>query len=156
MSDYTLKCRLYKISICMFPSICPHFELEAELITPLPLVCYFVMLWKTVEGTVASEAKTSHPPDCYSMSGKTGHPKISVVRSNFWWYVRISGGTFEFPVERSNSEKRVIRKFRWYVEFPVVRSNFRWYVRISGRTFKFRKTGHPKIEVTPSKSYKTI
>ena len=36
---------------------------------------------------------------------KTGDPKISVV-------LRISGRTFEFPVERSKSEKRVIRKFR--------------------------------------------
>ena len=50
--------------------------------------------------------------------------RISVV-------LRISGRTFEFPVERSNfrsnvqnSKKRVIRKFRWYLQFPVQRSNF--------------------------------
>ncbi len=67
--------------------------------------------------------------------------------SNFRSNVRISGRTFEFPVERSKFKKTEQRKFRWYFEFP---SN----VRISGRTFefpversKFKQTGHPKISV---------
>ena len=64
---------------------------------------------------------------------------------------RISGRTFEFPVERSKLKKTGHPKISVVVgisgrtfEFPVERSK-------SGKTFKFRKTGHPKIEVTPPK-----
>ena len=88
------------------------------------------------------------------------HPEISVVLriSGRMFKIRKNvkiqkngssenfGGTSNFrsnvqnPEKRSNSEKWVIRKFRWYFEFPVERSKSR-------KTFKFRKTGHLKISV---------
>ena len=65
-----------------------------------------------------------------------------VERSNFRSNVRN-------PEKRSNSEKRVIRKFRWYFEFLVERSKSR-------KTFKFRKAGHPKISVVLGISGRTF
>ena len=85
---------------------------------------------------------------------KTGHPKISVVVGISGRTFKIRkivqiqqngssenfGGTWNFrsnvqnPEKRSNSEKQVIRKFRWYLEFPLELSK-------SGKNVQIQKNG---------------
>merc|ERR1712183_606260 len=80
-----------------------------------------------------------------------GHPKIWVVRRISGRTFKIQkngssgnfGGTSNFRSNVQNSKTRVIRRFRWYVEFPVERS-------------KFKKTGHPKISVVRRISGRTF
>merc|ERR1711938_361171 len=87
----------------------------------------------------------------FKIQKKTGHPKISVVLGISGRTFKIQkngssenfGHTWNFRSNVQNSKKRVIRKFRWYLEFPVERS-------------KFKKTGHPKISVVLGISGRTF
>ena len=74
---------LCKMATYIFPRMYhTNFELVAELITPLTLVCYLVTLWKTGEDTVHSEVKTPHPPDRpFSLGRPKGtNPTANVAR----------------------------------------------------------------------------